>query len=77
MDIWYFSLCQCARLIKDTLDARFGQTWHVVVGEGFGMDLSYEVASWCTMVHGAWCMVLVHHGAWCMVHGAWCWCTMV
>ena len=31
-------------MIKDTLDARFGKTWHVVVGEGFGMDLSYEVA---------------------------------
>ena len=22
---------------------RFGTTWHVVVGEGFGFDISYEV----------------------------------
>ena len=24
---------------------RFGTTWHVVVGEGFGFDISYEVQS--------------------------------
>ena len=24
---------------------RFGTTWHVVVGEGFGFDISYEVRS--------------------------------
>ena len=25
---------------------RFGTTWHVVVGEGFGFDISYEVHSY-------------------------------
>ena len=25
---------------------RFGTTWHVVVGEGFGFDISYEVPSY-------------------------------
>ena len=30
-------------MIKDALDKRFGTTWHVVVGEGFGFDISYEI----------------------------------
>ena len=31
-------------MIKETLDKRFGTTWHVVVGEGFGFDISYEIS---------------------------------
>lgn len=34
---------QAAQMIKDALDKRFGTTWHVVVGEGFGFDISYEI----------------------------------
>ena len=30
-------------MIKEALDKRFGTTWHVVVGEGFGFDISYEI----------------------------------
>ena len=26
------------------LDEAYGSSWHVVVGEGFGFDVSYEVA---------------------------------
>ncbi|EDW08768.1 dynein axonemal light chain 4 [Drosophila mojavensis] len=32
----------CARMIKDTMDKKFGIYWHVVVGEGFGFEVSYE-----------------------------------
>ena len=30
-------------MIKELLDKKFGASWHVVVGEGFGFELSYEV----------------------------------
>eukprot|EP00092_Neocalanus_flemingeri_P039736 GFUD01043274.1.p1 GENE.GFUD01043274.1~~GFUD01043274.1.p1 ORF type:complete len:102 (+),score=30.40 GFUD01043274.1:114-419(+) len=33
----------CAQMIKEILDRKFGASWHVVVGEGFGFELSYEV----------------------------------
>ena len=38
--VWSF---KAAQMIKEALDKRFGTTWHVVVGEGFGFDISYEV----------------------------------
>ena len=31
-----------AKAIKENLDKRFGPSWHVVVGEGFGFEISYE-----------------------------------
>jgi hypothetical protein len=34
---------QCAKAIKELLDKKFGASWHVVVGEGFGFEISYEV----------------------------------
>ena len=38
---------QCAQTIKELLDQRYGPSWHVVVGEGFGFDISYEVGWDC------------------------------
>ena len=35
---------EAAQMIKEALDKRFGTTWHVVVGEGFGFDISYEIS---------------------------------
>ncbi len=32
-----------AKAIKEALDKRFGVSWHVVVGEGFGFEISYEL----------------------------------
>ena len=32
-----------AKMIKEALDKKFGPSWHVVVGEGFGFDVSYEL----------------------------------
>ena len=31
-----------ARYIKDMLDKRMGQPWHVVVGQHFSFDITYE-----------------------------------
>ena len=38
------SIFKAAQMIKEALDKRFGTTWHVVVGEGFGFDISYELS---------------------------------
>lgn len=32
-----------AKMIKEVLDKKFGSSWHVVVGEGFGFEVSYEI----------------------------------
>ncbi|GLH00361.1 hypothetical protein R5R35_006521 [Gryllus longicercus] len=30
-----------ARMIKESMDKNYGPSWHVVVGEGFGFEISY------------------------------------
>lgn len=30
-------------MIKDQMDKKFGAPWHVVVGQGFGYEITYEV----------------------------------
>ena len=32
----------CQQNIKEILDKKFGPSWHVIVGEGFGFEISYE-----------------------------------
>ena len=34
-----------AKLIKESMDKKYGNSWHVVVGEGFGFEVSYELNS--------------------------------
>jgi dynein light chain 4 len=31
-----------AQLIKNTMDKKFGSTWHCIIGEGYGFDISCE-----------------------------------
>ena len=31
-----------AQLIKHTMDKKFGSTWHCIIGEGYGFDISCE-----------------------------------
>ena len=31
-----------AQLIKNTMDKKFGATWHCVIGEGFGFDVTCQ-----------------------------------
>ena len=30
------------KLIKDTMDKKFGEAWLCVIGEGFNFDVSYQ-----------------------------------
>lgn len=41
-----------ARQIKDNLDKKFGASFHVVVGEGFGFEISYECKNLMFMYTG-------------------------
>jgi len=34
-----------AKAIKEEMDRKYGNSWHVVVGEGFGFEVSYEVST--------------------------------
>ncbi|XP_076365971.1 dynein axonemal light chain 4 [Tachypleus tridentatus] len=34
-----------ARMIKETMDKKHGTAWHVVVGEGFGLEITHEIKS--------------------------------
>lgn len=41
-----------ARMIKETMDKKFGASWHAVVGEGFGFELTHEVKNLLYMFFG-------------------------
>ncbi|XP_066217354.1 dynein axonemal light chain 4 isoform X1 [Saccopteryx leptura] len=34
-----------AKMIKETMDKKFGSSWHVVIGEGFGFEITHELHS--------------------------------
>jgi len=39
-------------MIKDTMDKKFGASWHVVVGEGFGFEMTHEIKNMMYMFFG-------------------------
>ena len=39
----------CSKNIKEILDKKFGPSWHVIVGEGFGFEISYETKNMLNM----------------------------
>ena len=41
-----------AKLIKETMDKKFGPAWHAVVGAGFGMEITYDVKNLLYMFFG-------------------------
>lgn len=32
-----------AKMIKDNMDRKYGMAWHVVIGEGFGLEVTHEM----------------------------------
>lgn len=50
-NIWFY-LQGAARMIKETLDKKFGPAWHVVVGEGYGFEITHEVKNLLYMFFG-------------------------
>ncbi|XP_007907984.1 dynein axonemal light chain 4 [Callorhinchus milii] len=41
-----------AKMIKETMDKKFGSSWHVVVGEGFGFEVTHETKNMLYMFFG-------------------------
>jgi hypothetical protein len=37
---------EIAELVKKEAEAKYGGTWHVIVGRSFGSFVSYEVKRW-------------------------------
>ncbi|KAA0157556.1 hypothetical protein FNF27_00562 [Cafeteria roenbergensis] len=33
---------KASQMIKENMDKRYGPTWHCVIGEGFGFEITYE-----------------------------------
>jgi dynein light chain 4 len=32
-----------ARSVKEQMDRKFGPTWHCIIGEGFGFEVTYQL----------------------------------
>ncbi|XP_064594940.1 dynein axonemal light chain 4-like [Liolophura sinensis] len=48
-----------AKMIKDTMDKKFGASWHAVVGEGFGFEITHEVKNLLYMFFGGTSAIIV------------------
>lgn len=45
-------LQSAAKMIKEMMDKKFGSSWHVVIGEGFGFEITHEVKNLLYMFFG-------------------------
>ena len=41
-----------AKMIKEAMDKKFGASWHAVVGEGYGYEITHEVKNMMYMFFG-------------------------
>ncbi|KAL4647834.1 dynein light chain 4, axonemal [Arapaima gigas] len=41
-----------AKMIKESMDKKFGSSWHVVIGESFGFEITHEVKNLLYMFFG-------------------------
>ncbi|NXD67511.1 DNAL4 protein, partial [Eolophus roseicapillus] len=48
----YAFTSSAAKMIKETMDKKFGSSWHVVTGEGFGFEIAHEVKNLLYMFFG-------------------------
>ena len=53
-----------AKMIKESLDKKFGSSWHAVVGEGYGFELTHEVKNLLYMYFGGTVAVCVWKCSW-------------
>ncbi|KAF3852910.1 hypothetical protein F7725_006265, partial [Dissostichus mawsoni] len=55
MRVETMELCVTAcrtKMIKESMDKKFGSSWHVVIGEGFGFEVTHEVKNLLYMFFG-------------------------
>lgn len=48
-----------AKALKEALDKRFGNSWHVVIGEGFAFEITHEMRNLLFMYFGGTLGILV------------------
>lgn len=53
------SFQSAAKMIKETMDKKFGSSWHVVIGEGFGFEITHEVKNLLYLYFGGTLAVCV------------------
>jgi len=41
-----------AKMIKESMDKKFGSSWHAVVGEGYGFEVTHETKNLLYMFFG-------------------------
>ncbi|XP_059408362.1 dynein axonemal light chain 4 isoform X2 [Carassius carassius] len=49
-----------AKMIKESMDKKFGSSWHVVIGEGFGFEVVVGVCLLCEAVQDRMCVAALH-----------------
>lgn len=58
LDVW-IGFQAAAKMIKESMDKKFGSSWHAVVGEGYGFELTHEVKNLLYMFFGGTVAVCV------------------
>ena len=53
-----------AKMIKESMDKKFGSSWHAVVGEGYGFELTHEVKNLLYMFFGGTVAVCIWKCSW-------------
>lgn len=48
-----------AKMLKDAMDKKFGGPWNVVVGEGFGFEVTYHIKNMLYMFFGGNVAIIV------------------
>jgi len=48
----FFQKQTAAKMIKESMDKKFGPAWQVVVGEGFGFEITHEIKNILYMFFG-------------------------
>ena len=55
-----------AKMIKETMDKKFGASWHAVVGEGYGFEITHEVKNLLYMFFGGNMAIVIWKCSWKM-----------
>ena len=64
-----------SEVLQEVLDKKFGPSWHVIVGEGFGFEISYETKKMFYMFSAGECQiesVQMQHFHFCRLLGSLC-----
>lgn len=49
-----------AKMITEVMDKRYGASWHAIIGQGYGFEVTYEVQHLLYMFHGGNLSVLLY-----------------